>query len=527
MNRHARLIAPALAIAAVFLTSCGSSTITPPPPSGNFSDASLHGQYAFSMSGVDLTGAFFARIGSFTADGAGNITGGLEDLLALSSGQPASTVSLTGGTYQIQSAGSGVMTLNAAGGSTLQLSMVLQSTAIGYLVQTDLNASTSGTLIQQTPADFTNASLANPYVFSASGVSFANSNASPLSLIGRIATDGNGNITGGVMDTNDSSPSAPSGATPIAPGTYALDTSGNGTSFGRGTTTFNGRTFAFYIVDSTHFELLEEDALGGSSGDALLQTGAFATQNHEFTGSFVYLIGGLSTLGSQGPVSRVARFTADGNGGIGSISLDDNDDGTYRHISQGTNISAATYSIDSANSGSGRGAFTFTDSGGGTYADIFYLVSPTQAVVQETSKGIIGTGAMYAQTDSPFTVAASAGTYVSNWSGVQLGSSSAVPFEEDFVNQFSLSNGNSSNVAGLTDYVELGLSSKTLFSNVGLGGTLTINKDGTMNNLYKFAISGSPSITVNFQAYFVNPGTVLMVCSDSIRTTAGIVHQQQ
>ncbi len=479
------------------------------------------------MNGVDLTGAFIARIGSFTADGSGNVTGGLEDVLVLSSGQPASTISFTGGTYQIQANGRGTVTLNAAGGSALQLSLVLQSTATGYLIQTDLTASTSGTFTQQTPADFTAAALANPYVFGASGVSFANSNAAPLGLAGKIVADGNGSITSGVMDTNDGNTSAPSGATAISSGTYVLDTNGNGTNFGRGMMTFNARTFAFYIVDVTHFELLEEDGLGGSSGDALKQTGAIPTQNSEFTGSFVYLIGGVSTLGSQGPIARGGRFTADGNGGIGSISFDDNDDGTYRHISQGSNISTPAYAIDLANPGSGRGSFTFTDSGGGTYADVFYLISPTQGMVLETTKGIIGTGPMYAQTGSPFTVAGSAGAYVSNWNGVQLGTNSAIPFEEDFVNQFTLSNANSSNIAGTTDYVELGLSSKTLYSNVGVGGTLTIAKDSTTNNLYKFAIAGSPSITVNFQAYFANPNTVLLICSDGIRTTSGVIRSQQ
>jgi len=516
-----------LVFASAALSSCGGgSGITPPPPSGSFSSASLHGQYAFSLNGVDLNGAYIARIGSFTADGAGSITSGLEDVLALGSGQPASTVSFTGGTYQIQPNGRGTLTLNAAGGA-LQMSLVMQSAANGYAIQTDLAASTSGTFTQQTSTDFNAAALANPYVFGASGLSFANSNAAPLSLLGKIVADGNGNITSGVIDTNDGNASAPSGATPVSTGTYALDTNGNGTNFGRGTMTFNARTFAFYIVDATHFEILEEDGLGGSSGEALQQTGAIPTQNSEFTGSFVYLIGGVSSLGSQGPIARGGRFTADGNGGISSISFDDNSDGTYRHISQGSNISAATYTIDSTNAGSGRGSFTFTDSGGGTYADVFYLRSATQAMVQETTKGIVGTGSMYAQTGSPFTVAASAGTYVSNWTGVQLGTNSAIPFEEDFVNQFTLSNANSSNIAGAVDYVELGLSSKTLFTSVGLGGTLTIDKDGTNNNLYKFAVAGSPSITINFQAYFANPSTVLLICSDSIRTTAGVIHPQQ
>lgn len=517
----------AIAAVALGMMACGGgSTPQPPPPAGPYSNASLSGQYAFSMSGLDLNGAFIARVGSFTADGAGNITAGLEDVLDLSSGQGAAMASFTNGNYEIQANGRGLIVLNAAGGGGLQLNMVLQSTGGGFLVQTDLNATSSGTFSAQTTADFTNAALGHPYVFQASGVSFANSNAAPLSLIGQLTADGSGNITGGVMDTNDGNLSGPSGATAIPASTYAMDTNGDGSAFGRGTMTINGRGFAFYVVDATHLMIVEEDNLGGSLGDALQQTGTIPTQNAQFTGGFVYLEGGASVQGTQGPVARVARFTADGSGGLGAISLDDNNDGNYLHVSQGGNISAATYAMDGANAGSGRGAFTFTDSGAGTYDNVFYMYSATQAVVQVTSAGIIGTGPMQAQSGAPFSVSGLAGTYVSNWSGVQLGSTTAVPFEEDFVNQYTLSNATSSNIAGVADYVELGLSSKVLFTNVPIGGTLTITNDGTANNLYKFTLNGSPSLTVNFQAYFVNPGTVFMVCSDNTRTTAGIINQQ-
>jgi len=516
----------ALSALAMALVACGGSNITPPPPSGPFSNSSLKGQYAFSMSGVDVNAAYIARVGSFTADGNGNITGGLEDVLSLGSGQPAAIVSITGGNYQIQSNGRGVVALQEASGGELQLSIALQTSTTGFLIETDLNATGSGALTQQTNADFTTAALMNPYVFELSGVSFSGANAAPISMVGKIVANGNGNITGGLMDTSDGNVAAPSGPTVVAPGIYALDTNGNGTNFGRGAMTFNGRSFAFYIVDTAHIKLLEEDNLGGSSGEALEQVGTIPTQNSQFNGSFVYLIGGASVLGTQGPVGRVARYTADGNGVLGSISLDDNNDGNYTHISQGSNISAASYAIDTANAGSGRGTFTFKDSGEGTFSDVFYMISATQAAVQETTPGIIGNGPLYAQTGGPFTLSGSAGLLVFNWTGVQLGSSTAVPYEEEFVGQYILTSATSSNISGATDYIELGLSSETLYSNVGLGGMLTINGDGTNNNQYKFALSGSPSITVNFQAYFANPGTLLMVCSDHTRTTAGVVKQQ-
>ena len=109
------------------------------------------------------------------------------------------------------------------------------------------------------------------------------------------------------------------------PGTYALDPA-NGATFGRGTAQFAGHTFAFYIVDATQIMFLQEDSQGGSSGDAVLQSGAIPTNNSGFTGSFAYLVGG-SSLSTFGPDAAVARFTADGAGGIGTISYDENNNG--------------------------------------------------------------------------------------------------------------------------------------------------------------------------------------------------------
>jgi hypothetical protein len=530
MKASALVLSAAVVWVAALLVSCGGGAIKPPPPSGNYSNASLHGQYAFTLSGVDLTGGYAARVGSFTADGAGNITGGLQDVLQLTTGQPAAQVSFSGGHYSVQANGRGQVVLTVAnGGAQLEMSIAFQSLNAGFAIETDLNATSNGTFDLQTSADFTTGALANPYVFQLSGVAFSGANAAPINMIGKITTDGNGGITGGVMDTSSGFSLTPSGATAVTPSTYALDTNGNGTNFGRGMLALNGRTFGFYIVDGTHFKMLEEDNLGGTAGDALQQTGVIPTQNGQFTGGFVYQISAVSviTTGSLGPVTRVARFTADGNGGIGSISLDDNNDGRYTHISQGGSISAATYSIDAANAGSGRGRFTFNDSGLGTFADTFYMISPAQAVVQENSKGIIGTGPMFVQSSGPFTLANLAGTFVTSWNGVQLGSTSIIAFDETFVSQYTLANTNSSNISGTVDYTELGVSSKTLYSSVGLAGNLTLRNDGTTNNLYKFALNGSPAITVNFQAYFANPSTVLLVCSDGIRTTSGIVFQQQ
>ena len=182
--------------------------------------------------------------------------------------------------------------------------------------------------------------------------------------------------------------------------------------------------------------------------------------------------------------------------------------------------------VDTNFPGSGRGTFTFTNSGTGTYNFVFYLISSTQAVVQNISNGYIAAGPMYAQAAGPFSLTNLAGNYVFNWSGVQLGSSSAVPFEEDFIGQYALANSNSNSVSGVIDYVELGLSSNTLFTNVGLTGNLVITSDGTADNKYTYVLNNSPSATIHYQVYFVSTSTAFLVTSDTNRTTAGILKLQ-
>ena len=524
-----RIFHVAAIVLAGYLAACGGSgaPITPPPPTGNFSNASLKGQYAFSLSGIQLTsGAYIARIGSIAADGQGHITSGLEDVLSLGSGSPASIVTFSNGTYQIQANGRGLIVLNATTGGSLQLSVSLQSNSQGYLVQTDGLASTSGSLELQTPLQFSANAISGKYVFDLSGISFASATPSVISLIGEFGADGNGNVTGGTADVNDSA-FAPTGATTLTASTYQMDTTGNGTNFGRGTMTLDGRTFAFYIVNNTRVELLEEDSHGGTSGPAILQTGVIPTQNSGFTGSFAFLSGGSQTTGNFGPIARVGRFTADGAGGIGTISFFENNDGNTSQLTPGGGISGTSYAIDTANAGSGRGTFTFHNSSIGTVTYVFYLSSPTRGVIQDVSAGVVTEGTMVAQSATSFTTAGLAGNYSFSWSGVEIVAPS--PFSENYVGQYVQTSAAASSIAGVVDYAQLGLNTintNGVTLNAGISGSVAIAGDGTQNNTYKIAIGGPTAFTVNFVAYFADGGTVLMVCSDGNRTTAGVAMPQ-
>jgi hypothetical protein len=522
------LLALLIAGSASTLIGCGGSSSMPAPPSGGFSNASLKGQYGFSMSGIDLSGAYLARAGSFASDGNGKITAALEDLVDLGANPTTSVVAFTGGTYQVQANGRGVMILQNPNGGGLQLNFVLDSTSQGVLVETDLNAAASGGFNLQTPANFTAAAVSGSYVFDLAGVAFSSSNTvAPITTIGQITADGNGNITGGTVDVKDGNTDTASGAIALNPGTYQMDlTNGNGANFGRGIMSFNGHDFAFYIVNSGRVYLIEEDTLGGSLGNALQQSATIPTTNAGFMGSFVYLVGGASVLGSEGALAQAARFTADGQGGLSGISLDENNDGNINHISPGSNISNATYSIDTAHAGSGRGTFTFKDSSLGTSTNVFYMISSVQAVVQNTSPGLITVGPMLAQTGSPFTVANLAANYSLSWDGVQLGVTTSIPFQEDLVGQYVLSNATGNNISGVVDYTELGLSNSTFLSDVVLSGNLKISGDGTNGNSLQLVTGGSSSTTFDFQGYVASPNTMLIVSTDSSRVVGGMVTQQ-
>lgn len=509
-----------LAFAAV-LAACGgsgSSPIPPPPPAGGFSASSLKGQYAFSMSGLDTFGAYIARTGSFVADGAGNITSAMEDVVDLSAGT-ATAVTFAPSNYSVQANGRGVIVLKDSSGSGgLALTMVLQSSSQGFLLETDPGAGTSGSFTLQTTADFLANSFNGNYVFDFSGESLTGTTPTVVSTVGNISATGNGIITGGVIDINDGNAGL-SSAVNILPGSYALDPA-NGATFGRGTAQFAGHTFAFYIVDATQIMFLQEDSQGGSSGNAVLQTRTIPTQNSGFTGSFAYLVGGQSTVG---PDAAVARFTADGAGSIGTISYDENNNGEPPiHISQGSNISNATYAIDTANAGSGRGTLTFTDSSHGTFQYVFYLISPTSGVIQDVSSGFVADGTLFAQTGSPFTLAGLAGNYAFNWSGVNVSSSSV----ENYVGQYKLANTATTNISGVVDGTSLDINGVASSPNSGAQGTLTINSDGSTNNTYQITTGSSVSPTYGFQAYIVDANTVLVVCTDKSRVLAGFVSRQ-
>jgi hypothetical protein len=508
-----RLILCSTLLAAAFGGACGGGGSTlppPPPPVGNFSNASLKGQYAFSMSGTELcagTGSFFGRIGTFTADGNGNITGGVEDVNVCTG---TSTLAFTNSNYSIQADGRGILSLTNNTGTT-NYSIALSTISQGSIVQTDSTVAAGGSFQIQDISTFSITKIASGYVFDFSGEGFdASHNLVQQSIIGRFDADGGGGIKNGLFDSNTAGVLSgqlvfPNGAF------YQLD--GAFPQSGRGTANIAGKNLTFYIVDSTRLKFLSSnlDFPEALVGDAIAQ------QNISFdisslNGGFVFLIGGGSMAG---PIATAGRFTADGAGNLTSIVLDENNNGRQTPLPSSGGTVTGSYTVDANQFGGGTA--TWTDSVSGTFSFIFYLASPTKAVFQETDGNITSDGSFLAQTSGQPTASSIAGNYAFNWSGVSTG-------EDDFVGQMAVTTAATTNVTGSMDFNLFGLGKQ--FFNYPFTGLLTLGTDPTGRNALMVTTTPSPQTTYKFSAYVVDSNTTLLVGVDTNRVIVGLDTRQ-
>lgn len=516
--------------------SGGGGNSTPPPPTGGFTPASLKGNYAFSMAGEDpFNGTFVTRVGSFIADGNGNITSAIEDVG--DAAQPT-TVAFSQGTYTMQANGKGTITLPAAVGGGLALNFSMSTaapTGVGLLIQADGNATSSGSFNQQNIGSFTQPFAAANYVFDFSGTDLTNG--FPVSIIGEVATNGAGILGTGTEDVNDGGAAAPSGPLAINAGGMVTpdNTAGNNANFGRSTITFGGNTFVFYPIDQTHAKFIETDGAALTSGDFFQQTGTIPTSNANFTSSFISITGGSNVnINVGGAVTRALRFTADGAGNLNTLLFDQNaqkSDGTGSHAcvdsSDGgcsLSVATATYSITGAAS-PGRGTLSIMFSGQSAAVDeVFYIASPTLGVIQDVSTNIVADGSMLGQAGN----IATSGNFAINISGQVAPSSGNVGLEEDIVGQYAVS---SNNITGASDLIELGTTSNhnVAPTNVATSGTSLINGDGTKRNSLQFVFTpqSGPAAKRNFTAYVGgSPPQLLLIGTDTADIDTGTVITQ-
>jgi hypothetical protein len=484
------------------------------------------------MSGTDnsIFGNPIARIGSFHADGQGNITMAIEDVNDSGSFSTFNFTAAPASTYTMAADGKGVLTLshpdstNPSVADNFTFSIVLTSTSGGLMVETDGSSTMSGNFELQ---NITNA-FATAYAFDFSGLNLNSGDSA--SFVGQFTTNGVSGVTGGLMDVNDGA--SPSGALTLQPGTIVPDAV-NFSNFGRGamtlTTTVSSQilnlSYVFYVVDASHMIFVENDSVAATTGSAIAQAN-IPTTLAAFPGSFVFAVGG-GAFGTNafGPLARAGKFTADANGALTNVAVDEDFTGGVNTFPKSGGFSSVSYTIDPA--GTGRGTLNFTDvNRNQPFTFVFYLASPTQGFIQDNSANVVADGSITAQSGT-FSAASLAGQYAINWSGVNLVNA----FEEDFVGVLPISSATSNNISGgVLDFTELG--DGKIFTDITANGFLTLQGDGSQggaqgNALQLTTSSSAPSTTFNFRAYVINNNTILIVGVDSQRVTLGTLIRQQ
>jgi Fe-S cluster assembly iron-binding protein IscA len=344
------------------------------------------GQYAFFFTGFDAQGVYEAA-GTITADGAGNLTSGSEDVNRLAG--PAVNVPITG-TYDVGDDNRADMRIASnIGSQTFKVALNQPGTKGRFIEFDDSGIRGSGVVERQDPSAFGASSLSGGYVL---GLTGKDNVADRIAMIGVMYPNGSGSVSAGSIDVNDAGVLSPTIAS--LHGTYKVDPSGRGTAslsipgFAGGSF-----TFAFYVISTNKLLMVSIDPLSANNpifaGSAELQSGApFLTS--EFNGPAVFGLGGES---DRLPEGFIGWTLFDGQGTL-RVAYDRNIGGSI--TSKGSFNGAYDVELN------GRGTLNldnpFTQQ---SSTWVMYATGPNQAFLMDVSSKTVLFGELNPQESGP------------------------------------------------------------------------------------------------------------------------------
>lgn len=492
----------------------GTAAITVAPSNNGL----LSGQYAFLFRGFDASGSYQAA-GTFTADGNGNLTNGVEDINcgAGTMDPQCSAGPVIGQTF------SGSYTVNADRRGTFSFNgetfaMALTPTGgKGHFIESDNSGITgSGIFEIQTPSAFTNSAFSGVgYAFGMAGV---DATGAPIAEIGGMDLQSSSASTTGViqgtgLDVNDNGqvscyPSESRGqfgcgstGTTRPSGSFNIGSNGRGTASisvpGFGSGTFN---FSIYAISSSEFFLFSTDPAGTNpviSGQGLVQ--------QMVTNSFSFFQKGYTAFDWIGAVNgtsnaAVGRLEFDGNGNVIDFAYDENNGGAVT-IGAGVGacsktVGSCTYSLEP----NGDVYIRFAPAAA-TSAILFYPTSPNSGFM-------LGTGAFLFGKSDAQTI-----TVPPNFAFGTDSMTSAPPTVVSGTGSFNGSNGlvgneDESSNSGFTGNLLWGGS----YSPGSLsGGTATMYlTTPAQQTLIFFAVSYQKTVAIDIDSSVVNPSVLIL-----------------
>ena len=450
----------------LFVLSCGNGSLVihTPPPSGNFTNASLSGQYAYALSGSAIvpgtsTSAFYAEAGVFTADGNGHLTNGTDDF-----GQDGKFASNPfTGSYTLNRDGTGTMTLVFSSGSgSIQLGLTLVNSSQFYLIETDSFATGGGSAEKQDPSAFSVAP-SGTFAFGMHSTG-ASSHAGAMTIAGGTITGSEDVIAGAGLSS------------PTLSGTVSAALTN-----GRGTLTLTNSSgtnsnFAYYVVSANTLRLMQTDMGVLALGRAEKQT-TTSFSPASLTGSFVF--GSNGDTATIGGIHSAGVFTSDGNGNLTAGSYD-----SVRDFSQTTNVGlTGSYRMSSA----GRATLTLNLQNGIAIQEVFWMVSPSRGFLVVDDASRLEDGTLDRQQSSSFSASSLNGQFALVMDGFD--SSSCVDrvgtLQTDGKGNLSLNE--LLNRGGVVSAPGLLPGTYTVSSNGRVGGSVS----SLSNNLVFYMISGN------------------------------------
>jgi hypothetical protein len=415
-----------------------------------FGNAVLQKAFAFSISGRVVSGnTFFARAGSFIAGGDGTLTGVVEDYNQV--GQPGGATQLAfTGTYAIGPDGRGTMefceninTTCTPAAATAFFRIAVVSPEQAQIIEfSKPNSSValkvgSGEMDSQDILVFNTGGLAGVYSFNFSGLS---SLGTPKSEVGEFSSNGHGTISAGSTNTPAKSGDTPGkidinsgGEQFLSASTYSIS------SNGRGIATIGSSSFSFYVVSSSRAKFIETDTSAILVGDAFTQQASPCSWgDNALNGAIVFKTAGTK---SGAGITDLVRFTANGTGSVTAGAIDENSGGT---VSGPGSPVGGSYGIDAC----GRGTLSIPTSAP-IHTYVFYMISVGNAVIQETTSGVVAHGAMVQPQAGPFTAASLSGSYALSLAGTNAAGTTAGN-EEDLLGQLTTSGATTSQSGTIT-----------------------------------------------------------------------------
>jgi hypothetical protein len=369
--------------------------------------STITGPYVFSGSGADLSFLPLGVAGKFTSSGNGSLQTGtgvldLNDNGAVKPDDKSLTVS-----YSLDSTapdtGRGEITVTStATGPRLFAFYIIDATHL-YFVEIDGNGYLRGDIYSSAPgSSFSASSLtAGNYPFTAGGTSPTGA----FTLGGVFASGGNGNISGGVFDSNNAG--TVTSAAALGTCTYTVDPStgrillglnlaSGACPAGASATTAQFAAYQTAQASSTTVEpavvMLEIDPAAASTGSAYLQKAAA-----QFTaGSFAMLLGGQGIFHNE-PASVQQDVEGQLNLSSSTVSSGNLDINDFNAVFQSDPISSTSSSIAAPDS-NGRGtAILVTTNPNSSYNLAYYVIDANTALLLDTDSNHVLIGAMARQ----------------------------------------------------------------------------------------------------------------------------------